>query len=130
MLDGAQVLVVPREQPAEIGRQVPALGEPEDRLQGVRLAQPRIVAAVEELERLDDELDLADAAAAELDVRRLATLGADRAVDLGFHRADGRHDARVDPGAIDGLTRQAREAGADRRVTRGDARLDQRLPLP
>src|SRR6185369_4716490 len=116
--------------PAEIGRQVSALGEPEDRLQAVRLAQPRIVAAVEELERLDDELDLADAAAAELDVRRLATLGADRAVDLGFHRADGRDDARVDPWAIDGFTRQAREAGADRRVTRGDARLDQRLPLP
>jgi len=38
--------------------------------------------------------------------------------------------ARVDPGAIDGFTSQAREEGADRRVTRGDARLDQRLPLP
>src|SRR5262245_12887318 len=76
VLDCAQVLVVAREQAAEIGRQVAALGEPEDRLQGVRLAQPRVVAPIEELERLHDELDLADAAAPELDVGRLAALRA------------------------------------------------------
>ena len=34
----------------------------------IALAQPRVVAGVEELERLHEELDLADAADAELDV--------------------------------------------------------------
>src|SRR5262249_22339788 len=89
-----------------------------------------VVAPVEELERLHDELDLADAAAPELDVGRLAALRADGAVDLALHRADRRDDARVEPRAIDGLARQAHVPGADRRIAGRDARLDQRLPLP
>src|SRR5262249_26940961 len=130
VLDGSQVLVVAREQAAEIGRQVAALGEAEDRLQAVRLAQPRVVASVQKLERLDDELDLADAAASELDVGRLAALGTDGAVDLRLHRPDGRDDARVESRTVDGLARQGAEARADGRVAGRDTRLDERLPLP
>src|SRR5262249_11825753 len=130
VLDGPQVLVVARQQAAEVGRQVTALGEAEDRLQAVRLAQPWIVAAVEELKRLDDELDLTDAAAPELDVGRFTALGADGAVDLGLHRPDGRDDARVEARTVDGLARQGAEAHADGRVAGGDARLDERLSLP
>src|SRR5437867_12818025 len=103
MLDGAQMNVRSREQPAEVGRQVAPLGEAKDRLQRVRLAQPRVVAAVKELEGLDDELDLADAAAAELDVRRLAALSLDDPVDLRLHVADRRHHLPVEPGAVGGL---------------------------
>src|SRR5262249_26379834 len=40
VLDRAQVLVVAREQAAQIGRQVAALGEPKDRLQGLSPAPP------------------------------------------------------------------------------------------
>src|SRR5262249_7512992 len=89
-----------------------------------------VVAPVEKLERLHDELDLADAAAPELDVGRLAALRADGAVDLALHRADRRDDARVEPRAIDGLARQADVPGADRRIAGRDARRDPRLPLP
>src|SRR5262249_40435209 len=83
-----------------------------------------------ELECLDDELDLADAAAPELDVGRFAALGTDGAVDLRLHRPDGRDNACVESRTVDGLARQAAEARADRLVAGRDARLDERLPLP
>ena len=130
VLDGSEVHIGLGKQPAEFGRQVSALGEAEDGLQRVRLAQPRVVATVEELQGLHDELDLADSTPSELDVGRLAALRADGAVDLRFHRADRRDDARVDAGAIDGLAREVPEAGADGRVAGRDARLDQGLALP
>src|SRR3989441_10525744 len=130
MLDRSEVLVGPGEPPAEVGRQVPALGEPEDRLQRVRLAQPRVVAAVQELERLDDELDLADPSPPELDVGRLVTLGAHSAVDLRLHRADGRDDARVESRTIDGPAPELPEASAHGRVTGGAPPLSRGRPLP
>ena len=130
VLDRSQVHVGSREEPTEVGRQVSTFGEPEDRFQGVRLTQPRVVAPVEELQRLDDELDLADPAPSELDVGRLVTLGADGAVDLRLHRADGRDDPRVEPGPIHGPARQLSEAGADTRIAGGDPRFDERLALP
>src|SRR5262245_63819668 len=123
MLDGAQVDVSLREQPAEIGRQIPALGEPEDRLQRIRLAQPRVVAPVEELQRLHDELDLADAAPPELDVRRLVSLDAKGAVDLALHRAHGRDDPLVEARTIDRLESVIVERGAEPRVADGERRL-------
>src|SRR5206468_1508005 len=84
VLDGAQVDEAITEKAAERGREIAALGEAEDGAQRVLLAEPRIVPPVEELERLHEELDLADAADAELDVAALGVLAAERAVDGAF----------------------------------------------
>src|SRR2546428_209958 len=78
-----------------------------------RRSQQGMVAAVEESEGLDDELELAIPAATELDVRRLATLGLDHPVDLRLHVADRRHDLRVEPGTVGGLARERSVARAD-----------------
>src|SRR5262249_10194231 len=94
------------------------------------LAQPGVVTSVEELQRLHDELDLADAAPPKLDVRGLVSLHAKGAVDLAFHRAHGRDDPLVEARTIDRLARQILEAGAHPRVAGGDARLDEGLALP
>ncbi len=85
----------------ERGRQVAALGEAEDRPQAVPLAEPRIVAPVEELERLHQELDLADAPAPELHVAASRVLAAERTVDLSLHPAHVPHDVRIEAGTID-----------------------------
>src|SRR6266540_336501 len=111
-------------------REIAALGQPENRAQAVPLAQPRIIAGVEELERLNEELDLADAAAAELDVAALDALGTERLVDLLLHAADGGDDIGIDarpehegPDHLDEPRGHPGVAGAK-------ARLDERLPLP
>src|SRR4029453_8888843 len=117
----------------ELGRQVAALGEAEQRLERVALAQPRVVAAVEQLQRLHDELDLADAAAAELDVAGApgpAPGAGQLPIDLAFHAANRRHNALVEPLAIDDFARQVHELRADALVAGRHARLEQRLTLP
>ena len=130
MLHGPQVHVRLREHPAEVGDQVPALGQSEGRLQRVALTQPRVLAAVEELERLDEELDLTDPAAPELDVGRRAARLDERPVDLPLHRADRRDDPSVEARPVDGLARQLHEARPHAEVAGRDARLDERLALP
>src|SRR5436190_830224 len=112
------------------GRAGPALRQPEDRLQRVALAQPGVVTAVEELERLDEELDLADPATSELDVRRRVALLAERPIDLRLHRADRGEDPRVEARPVDDLARQLHEACPHAGVAGGHARLDERLTLP
>src|SRR5439155_5375270 len=93
--------------------------------------QPGVITAVEQLERLDDELDLADAAAAELDVggQRLAA-ALELPVDLLLHGADRGHDARVDAGPVDDLARPVHEARPYLGIAGRDARLQQGLALP
>src|SRR5207302_10695117 len=98
---------------------------------GVALAQPGVVATVEELQRLHDELDLTDAAAAELDVgARRPAAPAQRAVDLALHRADRGQDALVHAGPVDDGARPVHEARADARIAGGHPGLEQRLALP
>ena len=130
MLDCSEMDVGSGQQPTEVGRQISTLGEPENRFQRVRLTQPRIVAPVKELERLDDELDLANPAPPELDVGRLVAPGPDDAVHLRLHRPDGRDDPRVDAETVDGVSSQVLEMGADAGVAGRDARLDEGLSLP
>ena len=61
-----------------------------EHVERARAAHPRPAAAENELLRLDEELDLADAAAAELDVvaRHDHPLVAAHGVDLALHRVD------------------------------------------
>src|SRR5262249_29410468 len=108
MLDRAQVHVGRAERAAEGGREVATLRAPEERLQGVALAQPAVVAPVEELKRLDEELDLADPSSTELHVGAGPFLQV--AVDLALHVPHGADDPRVDTRAVDDRARQLHEA--------------------
>src|SRR5262249_24413046 len=92
------------------------------------LAQPAIVAAVEELKRLNQELDLSNAAAPQLHVA--AALFRQVAVDLPLHSSHRVDDARVHARSVDDTARQLHEAGADALVAGADATLEQGLPLP
>ena len=130
VLDGAQVDEGIAEKAAERGREIAALGEAEDGAQRVLLAEPRIVPPVEELERLHEELDLADAADAELDVAALGVLAAERAVDGALHPADLPHDGGVEPRPEHEGPDQLGEAAGDRGIAGAEAGLDERLPLP
>src|SRR5262249_41035840 len=111
VLHGAQVDVRVREPATEIWGEVATLGGAEQRLQRATLAQPGIVAAVQQLQRLHEDLDFADASPPQLDVAgggsRLVFEGA---VDLALHATDGGHDAVVDPATIDDRAGELHEA--------------------
>ena len=130
VLDRAQVHERVAQLAPERVRQVAPLGEAEDRAQAVALAQPWVVAAVEELHRLDEELHLADAAATELDVTGRGVLAAEGAVDLRFHLAYRAYDGRVEPGPVDEGAHRLEEARGHRFVSRAGAGLDEGLALP
>jgi hypothetical protein len=130
VLDRAQVDERVAERAPEAGREIAALGEAEDRAQAVPLAQPGVVAAVEELERLDEELHLANAAHAELDVAARAALGAKRLVDRILHLPHLADDRGVEARPEDEGADHLEEARGHRRIARTEARLDQRLALP
>ena len=130
MLDGPEEDQRLAEKASERLRQVAALGQAEDGAQAVPLAQPGIVARVEELEGLHEELDLADAAHPQLDVTALDALGAEGPVDLGLHAAHRGHDVGIHPGAEDEGADEIEEARGHAGVSRAEARLDESLPLP
>ena len=130
VLDGSQKAErLAEEAPARL-RQVAALGQAEDGPQAVTLAEPRVVPRVEELERLHQELDLADAAHAQLDVAPLDPFGAKGLVDLRLHAADLGDDLGGHAWAEDEGADEVEEARGHARVARAEARLDQRLSLP
>src|SRR2546422_1012792 len=81
-----------------------------ERDQSMRCAQPGIVATESELQRLGDELDLADSAAAQLYVVSLFfTLAL--SIDLIFCRAHIRQSVgHADMGSIHAILRQPRES--------------------
>ena len=130
VLDRAQVDERVAEEAPERRREIAALGQPEDGAQAVALAEPRVVTGVQELERLDEELDLADAADAELDVAALAALGAQRPVDGAFIPRISPTMAGSRPGRkTKGRTRSKKRAATPASPA-AEARLDERLALP
>ena len=130
VLHRAQVDEGVAEHASALRGEVPALGEPEDGAQRVPLSEPRIVAGVEQLKGLHEELDLADAAHAELHVLPRAAPGLERVVDRVLHAAHLADDGAVETRSEDEGAHQLEEAIGDRGVAGGVARLDQRLALP
>src|SRR6266545_6568508 len=130
VLDGPEENQRLAEKAAERLGHVTAIGQAEDGPQAVPLAQPGIIARVEELERLHEEFDLADAAHAQLDVTALHAFGAERPVDLRLHAAHRGHDVGIHAGAEDEGAHEVEEARGHARVARTEARLDEGLPLP
>jgi hypothetical protein len=88
MLDATEELVGVGELAGFLPREISPLGEPVERPQAVPLAQPGVLGPVEELERLDVELDVTYPADAQLHVALLLTPRAEEAVDAVLGRAD------------------------------------------
>ena len=109
-----------------------AFGEPAERLDCAARPKLRTPAAHDELLGLGEELDVADAAAAELDVVPLHRDGAMplMRVHPPFHGVDVGDCGVVEIFAPDEGCQLAQELLAGRLVARGDARLDQRRALP
>ena len=103
------------------------------------IAQRRVPAAPDELESLRQELDLADAALAQLDVvpgdpRHGVRRGGQRAalvlVDPALHRVDVGHQRKVEPAAPDEGTDRVQEQRPQRQVAGHRACLDHGGTLP
>ena len=107
-----------------------SLGEPADRLERVAGAHPRRVAAAQELQKLDRELDVADAAAAGLHVARIGARADRPALDLPLERLDAADVGPREPAAIDPGLHLHHEPAAKRFVAADAPRLHPGLPLP
>ena len=117
---------------AGIGADPAALGERRERRQRLAAAQFGMPAAGDELLGLHEELDLADAAAAELDVVAFDrdVLVAAIGVDLPLQRLDVGHRGVVEILPPDEGRELLQDRFAGRDVAGAGARLDQRRALP
>ena len=95
----------------------------------VRLAQGLVLAATNQLEHLHGKLDLANPAAAELDVV-LHALAIDFALDQQLHLAQRFKHAVINITAIDKRRQALPQARAGIEITGHRAHLDQRIALP
>ncbi len=93
MLQRAQLDIGGAQFVARLGRDVAGGGQGVQRLQGARRAQGPVASAQDQLLGLDVELDLADAAPAQLQIgtRRLQSLSGLVNVDLLLDRLDVEH---------------------------------------
>src|SRR5262249_26377945 len=107
-----------------------SLGEPMKGAEAIPLAEPRVLPAVEQLERLDVELDVADPAHAQLDVALLLIARAQPPVDPILHRPDLAEGLALEAGAVDDLLRQIEDRLPPPLGARRHPGLDQRLALP
>ena len=132
MLDAAQKIVSRGERVARLGIDPAAVGQRRERGDRLAAAQLAVAAAGDELLGLGEELDLADAAAAELDVMALdrdlavAAIG----VDLLLHRVHVGDGGVIEIFAPDERRELADERFAGGKIAGARPRLDQRGALP
>jgi hypothetical protein len=100
-----------------------------ERFEQATCAQRRFAAAADQLHELHDELDLADAAGAELEVAG-EILARDFRVDERLHLAQAGERAVVEIAAVDERPQRVEQARAGDAVAADDARLDPRVALP
>ena len=132
MLDAAQEDVGFAEITRDLTLDPTPRGEPAQRLQRLRHAQVRLAPAGDQLLRLHEELDLADAAAAELDVvagdrdRAEAAIG----VDLPLHGVDVGDGGKVEVLAPDEGSKLVEELAPGVEIAGAGPRLDEGRALP
>lgn len=99
---------------------------------GAAVADPGFAAAVEALEALDEELDIADAARGEFDVERagLELAAGELFVDAEAGLGDGFEGGEVEGGGVDEGLDEVEEFAAGGGVAGGDAGFDEHLELP
>ena len=139
VLDAAEETVGARELARRAPVQMAGAGQQAQRGQRARLAQPGIAPAPDQLQRLRQELDLADAAAAELHVvpgDAPHRIGRHRAaapllrVDAALHRVDVGDGGEIEMPAPDEGADRREEVVAERDVAGDRARLDHRRAFP
>jgi hypothetical protein len=132
MFQSAQVAIGLDQVVAVLGRHVAGIRQGGQCLQGARAAQIRMAAAQDQLLGLDEELDLANAAAPQLQVRALGGQAVVHlvGVDLAFDRMDVGDGREVEVLAPDERLQLGQERLPAREVAGADPRLDVRRPLP
>ena len=123
MLDLAQKAVVLFEHRPLLGREAAGFLEPGDRVERVAGANFGQVAAVEQLQELNDELDVANAAVAGLHVAQLAAFALGALLDAPLERLDAGDVGQAEIAAIDPRLEP-------RRATRGPDRGRRRSAGP
>ncbi len=132
MLDGAQELIGLGKLGSRLGRNPLRIRKGIEHVERAIAAQFRIAATGDELLRLHEEFDLADAAAAELDIvaeHRDLAMPLDR-VDLALQRLDVGDGGKIEIFAPDIGNETREEFFAERPVAGDGARLDHRGALP
>ena len=132
VLERAQGAVALDQVARRVQRDPAAVGQRRQRDAGPRVAQARLAPAQDELLGLGEELDLADAAAAHLQVVAERPDGGEAAVgvDLALDRVDVADGGVVEVLAPDEGDEAAQERPAGLQVARDRPRLDERRPLP
>ncbi|MNX81695.1 hypothetical protein D3C86_1133900 [compost metagenome] len=132
MLQPAQLDIGGGQFVARLGRHMAPLGQRLQRLQRARRAQALVAPAQDQLLRLDVELDLADAAAPQLQIgpRRLQPFAGLVDVDLFLDRLDIQHRLVVQAAPPDVRDQRLQERRPLGRVPGADPRLDEGRPLP
>src|SRR5690606_4313713 len=117
----------------ELGRglrlEMPALGEQREYAQDAALLQLELAPAADQLVRLPDELNLADAARAELHVVG-EVAPHDLALDLCLHAAQLLEAAVIEVAPVHDRPQQRQQPRAVLTLPRHRPRLDQRIALP
>ena len=130
VLDLAQKTVVLLEDRPLLVNQAAAVLQLRDRFQGIAGAQGGQVAAVEELEELNHELNVADAPVSGLHVPRIGPVAVRPLLDAALQRADAADVRAAQVAAINPGPQGLEELFAQGPVAGRDAGLDVRLPLP
>ena len=130
VLQAAQEPVGVGERLGVLVRDVALVGEHGERPEGVGLAEALVAAAVDDLEELDRELDVADAAAAALHLGELLAAAPDVLLEADLRAADLVDRGLVQIARVDEAGDAVDEGVAEGRVARHRARLDHRLALP
>ena len=130
VLQLAQQDIVFFERRAFLQRQAAGFFQPVDGRQRVARADLGQIAAVQQLEELDHELDVADAAVAGLDIPLVAPFVMRPLLDLAFQGLDAHDVGPAEVPAVDPRFDLFEEFAGQVLVARDPAGLDQRLPLP
>ena len=107
-----------------------AFDEQRQRAQRAAFAQHRQTRAAQHLKRLNDKLDLANSADAQLDVSRQTTIGHDLLLDALFEHGHLLDDVLARVPRIYERLHHLEKFFAESRIARDGPRLDQRHPLP
>src|ERR1019366_6883848 len=130
MFDVAQEEISLGEVPGACGGQVPKVGKPFERLDGFLGAQPRILSAINQGERLKDKLEFANSAVPKFDVAFDQIGRAKFRLDLMFHRAQLAQRVEIEIAAIDEAAEFIEQLAAELKRSGDRSRAQKSRTLP
>ncbi len=130
VFDVAQKQIGVKQLARPLRREISERAQTFERRRGLRTAQAHVAAAVDQHQRLNDKLELADSAAPELDIALHQLRRAQLVFDLPLHRAQLAHRVEVEIAPIDEARQLGRESLAHFDRARHRTRAQQRGALP